>query len=321
MTQQHLVTTPANSSLGDSPKSAFDKCENNFNDLYSLVPASAGAGAVIYTPPFVGGVPETVAAKLAQTVSVLDFGADPTGASDSSAAITTAAAANAGLFWPPGTYSVGALVFATPQNWFCLGAVTLVYNGAANSAALPMCNFIAQANLNGPFTFNHQANTKNFTNPTAYGANIIAGSAILIQGDNSEINGIEVINAWDNGIALVNVSSGGATVAGLPKFCVVDGVRTQGCGVGVHTGTQPGKIGAGIDVASASACEVVNCVDLNSYNGFILDIGAGANANFANCTAFFTLVDSLNPTNGSGYGFYVGGANSNFVICLSRVVD
>lgn len=35
MTQQHIVTTPANTGLGMSPKSAFDVCEANFTDLYS----------------------------------------------------------------------------------------------------------------------------------------------------------------------------------------------------------------------------------------------------------------------------------------------
>jgi hypothetical protein len=36
VTQQHIVTTPANSGLGDSPKAAFDKCESNFTELYSV---------------------------------------------------------------------------------------------------------------------------------------------------------------------------------------------------------------------------------------------------------------------------------------------
>ena len=62
------------------------------------------ATAVNYTPPFTGSVTETVAAKLAQTVSVLDFGADPTGATDSTAAIQ--AAQLVGTFnTPSGTYN------------------------------------------------------------------------------------------------------------------------------------------------------------------------------------------------------------------------
>lgn len=34
MNQQTIITTPANTGLGDSPKSAFDKCNSNFTDLY-----------------------------------------------------------------------------------------------------------------------------------------------------------------------------------------------------------------------------------------------------------------------------------------------
>ena len=44
MTQQTIITTPANSQLGDSPKSAFDKCNANFTDLYVLVAAAGGGG-------------------------------------------------------------------------------------------------------------------------------------------------------------------------------------------------------------------------------------------------------------------------------------
>jgi len=107
MTQQHIVTTPANSSLGDSPKGAFDKCENNFNDLY------AGTGP-LFTQPLAGAVSIALQTKLAQTVNVQDFGADPTGATDSTAAIQAAinalavVATNGGdIGFPDGTFKIG----------------------------------------------------------------------------------------------------------------------------------------------------------------------------------------------------------------------
>lgn len=46
MTQQHLITTPANTGLGNSPKAAFDICEANFNELY----ASAGVSGAFIGP-------------------------------------------------------------------------------------------------------------------------------------------------------------------------------------------------------------------------------------------------------------------------------
>jgi hypothetical protein len=107
MTQQLIVTTPANTGSGDAPKAAFDKINANFTDLYGSA-GSGGAASIIYNPPFVGSVPETVAAKLAQTVSVLDFGADPTGATDITAAITLAAAAGKNVLFPFGAYLISS---------------------------------------------------------------------------------------------------------------------------------------------------------------------------------------------------------------------
>jgi hypothetical protein len=55
-----------------------------------------------------GAVATTVQAKLRETVSVLDFGADPTGTSDSSTAFLNAMLAAYSVFVPEGTYNVDA---------------------------------------------------------------------------------------------------------------------------------------------------------------------------------------------------------------------
>jgi hypothetical protein len=87
MTQQQIITTPANSGQGDSPKSAFDKINANFADLYGgagfagfiQTPAEAAAGMPITHfnfPPFdlrrystivADGVTDNTAAILAVT--------------------------------------------------------------------------------------------------------------------------------------------------------------------------------------------------------------------------------------------------------------
>ncbi len=72
--------------------------------------SSFNATAVPYTPPGTGAVATTVSKKLRETISVLDFGADPTGAADSTSAIQAAILAAAGkcLKIPAGTYTVSA---------------------------------------------------------------------------------------------------------------------------------------------------------------------------------------------------------------------
>jgi len=70
-----------------------------------------GAGAVdasqvSYTPPFVGSVPTNVEAKLAQYVSVKDFGAVGDGVTDDTAAIQAAVDTGGTIYFPNGTYEI-----------------------------------------------------------------------------------------------------------------------------------------------------------------------------------------------------------------------
>ena len=75
-----------------------------------------------YDPPFINSVVTTVAAKLAQTVSVKDFGATGDGVADDTAAIQAAIdglGINGGTVWfPAGTYLVSsAITFSTPASF------------------------------------------------------------------------------------------------------------------------------------------------------------------------------------------------------------
>ena len=77
------------------------------------------ANLVSYTPAGTGAVLTTVQAKLRESVSVLDFGADPTGVSDSSvairAAIASVTAAGGSVYIPAGQYKVTAAA-GDPSN-------------------------------------------------------------------------------------------------------------------------------------------------------------------------------------------------------------
>lgn len=79
-----------------------------------------------YQYPASGSVSRTVAAKLQESVSVLDFGADPTGAADSTAAIQAAVAALGApggvVYFPPGTYKAGGITLASYNNIRFVGA-------------------------------------------------------------------------------------------------------------------------------------------------------------------------------------------------------
>jgi hypothetical protein len=81
----------------------------------SAINASAATDAeqVSYIPPFTGSVPTNVELKLAQTVSVKDFGAVGNGIADDTAAFTaafTAAGTSGCVYAPTGTYKISSEV-------------------------------------------------------------------------------------------------------------------------------------------------------------------------------------------------------------------
>lgn len=65
-----------------------------------------------------------------QFVSVLDYGADPTGASNSRNAFNNAAAVNGFVYVPPGTYNIGSATSNSATWWLAPGAVI---TGIANA--------------------------------------------------------------------------------------------------------------------------------------------------------------------------------------------
>jgi len=92
---------------------------------------------VSYTPAGTGAVTTTVQAKLRETVSVLDFGADPTGITDSYAAIQAALNANSSVYIPKGTYRITTeLTLNSNQFLHGDGAASVIYStgGAINNA-------------------------------------------------------------------------------------------------------------------------------------------------------------------------------------------
>jgi hypothetical protein len=88
---------------------------DNISGISSLtLPISSSD--VTYTPAGGGAVATTVQAKLRQIVSVVDFGADPTGVVDSLAAFTAALAASDSVYVPDGTYVVSGPVVLRGNN-------------------------------------------------------------------------------------------------------------------------------------------------------------------------------------------------------------
>lgn len=288
-------------------------------DLSDYSDASKGAQMIGYYAGIAGAKGRYAAEKLRECISVKDFGAKGDGVTDDLLALIQACASGVPLWWPAGEYMVSdTLQPTTVQSWSTFGRTKISAAFAQGSAVRPVLDFKAKVLSNGDFVINHKADTGSYGQPAPYQSNPIAGTAVLVQGDWSKISNWQIENAWDNGIAAVRLDDAtGKEVAGSPKYGKFEGIQTRYCGVGEHDRLTPGKIGAGVDVASASAWLVSNCTDAFSYIGHILDVGAGASAQFVNCLAFYTKVDTNNPANGSGHGFYTGSSESTFTNCYS----
>ena len=115
---------------------------NDVND--AVYEGNITAEGVQYTPPFTGGVTETVEAKLAQTVSVKDFGAVGDGVTDDTQAIqdadTAASADGKTLFFPDGIYCV------SPNGIFMGGASWL---GSSRDKSILRAKAVSFSNLSG----------------------------------------------------------------------------------------------------------------------------------------------------------------------------
>lgn len=106
------------------------------------------AQQVSYTPPFTNSISTNVEAKLAQTVSVKDFGATGDGVTDDITAIQAAFnyANDGAVYFPAGTYKITSSI-TTYGSWYGAGEGTVI---------LPTGDFpafaVLSANLSGPGT-------------------------------------------------------------------------------------------------------------------------------------------------------------------------
>lgn len=139
LTLDYLETSSTSFTLINGAQAGDTVVATTGQNLNGVTPAAN----ISYLLPAVGAVAETVQTKLQQTVSVLDFGADPTGATDSTAAIQKAinAASNANtveLHFPAGIYNY--------TNLYCYYDATLNpgYNATRNSKMVLTGEGIAQ---------------------------------------------------------------------------------------------------------------------------------------------------------------------------------
>jgi hypothetical protein len=139
--------------------------------------AASGAAQIGYNEGGAGAVTRTVQSKLQESVSVLDFGADPTGVADSTTAFTNAmGSGNVRVNIPPGTYILNNL---SPVS-------NVVFQGSGYN------NTFIQQKLPGAYAMNFISTT---------GGNQLIGNSLL---------DVCFIGATSATVACVNVEANGA---------------------------------------------------------------------------------------------------------------
>ena len=154
---------------------------------------------VIYDPPFTGAVQTNVEAKLAQTVSVNDFGAVGDGVTDDTAAIQAAIDASEVVEFPKATYAITSTI-TIPSDRLLLGK-TAIIKRKTGSIAFDMFQNSDQVGGNANIKvrdlfINGNAVADGFSpvNP----ADRFSGISFINVTGNSEITGCTVVETINN---------------------------------------------------------------------------------------------------------------------------
>ena len=195
--------------------------------------ASSGSSLIGFIQAGSGAVARTAQAKMRDIVSVLDFGADPTGVTDSSTAITNALATGKSIFFPIGTYVSGAQTISTAgQTIFGEGDKSVIVASAKNINLFTVTAAYVQIKdlrLNGIETDATNSKFAIFTTS--------ATPAQYLSVDNVLFSGTGLSTGWNNAIKFDDNCN-----YGVMSNCRVERLwgNTSGRGYGVLAGNAIG---------------------------------------------------------------------------------
>lgn len=298
----------------------------NFPDGTGLSPNASG---ITYDPPYANSVPTTVSDKLAEFVSVTDFGAVGDGVADDTLAIQNALDASQRVYVPPGTYMIkadtvpaGGLAGVKPQSNSELifhkdaffkaittdaGLYSIIDLTNKTNVRIENCNLIGERDT-------HTGLTGEF----GMGLWIRNGSDIVVEGG-------KITNCWGDGIYIGQASNLGTPVNisisdvvcennRRNNFTVIsaDGLYVENCQFINANGTDP-QYGVDIEPNNANGelrnIYFVNCRSINN-------VGAGYGHNLSLMTSAATFPRPISITYQSCYS---EGNNTGYEV--SRVLN
>lgn len=287
-----IVNTPAGNVAATTVQAAINELDTEKASLAALA-ASSGSTLVGYTQGGTGATTRTVKAKLQESVSVLDFGADPTGVSDSTAAIqaaiNVAASIGGAVFFPSGIYLISSSLTNSANGVSLIGVNgTAIWNGVttvyqAGSVIIKKSTMTTDAIINTGLRFSvHDLALVGQTGNTGDGISIQNGQSCVIAN-------VSVAKMGGSGIRLGTKSGSIGNVNGW----ILNGVTSQYNGShGVYIYDQSTSGGPNANGGTATALNVAG----NSGDGLHIENGV-----------YNTFTGLLSQQN-TGYGVNVVGA-------------
>ena len=176
----------------------------------SLVDLAASTGSTLVgtTKGGTGSVTRTVASKLNDTVSVKDFGADPTGAVDSlgafNAAIASLSSAGGTIDIPAGTWNLSAVPTTGTKSmvWNINSSADFIGAGTVGNGSFPRA--VSNVSMEPTNVFIQSKTTKTSTAENAVGAVVIEmlqpvgvnGGALALYAATAGSNALTMSNLW-----------------------------------------------------------------------------------------------------------------------------
>ena len=270
-----------------------------------------------------GAVNRPINKKLSESVSVLDFGADPTGTNDSTTAIQNAinslGALGGSLYFPTGTYLVSDVT--SSGNCLTVTCPIHIYGDGAFYTSIKPASGVAGT-----------VNTIQFSPNISYAEDLTIVERIFIGNPSTGTR------QGQYGIYLNTLASG----QNLPKFTVRDCVIGQGGAYGIyHNNNATNNVNGGMYCALFTNNEIKGGIYLNNSgdsivisNNILSGTGTGVYANLVAGASELSILDNNITTNQSSIIVYSGrrvnilrnncehsttGSNSNAVFDINSV--
>lgn len=318
--------------LGTTTANGIHFVVNNGAPDAAAIDSSKNFTALV-TAPGTGATQRTLKAKLNDIVSVLDFGADPTGAADCTTAFNNAIAATGGnVFVPPGTYKIsGTITISKPISITGAGVGVTIISTSSATADLFVMNAAYQMISSMSFTSSATRTAGAYINISANCSNSRVRDFYMDK-QYTGILGSNINSIWVDTGTIYNTAVNGF------------GIQLTGGGNDIYLNkiTMSGVSNvatAGINLINVGAVNITDCDIIRHGTDLLINPGAGqvVTSIYVENTYFDTATNGvvIAPTNAGGtvqglrfvgcwtsahsnVGFTVGSVGSIFgVECVS----